>query len=383
MQAVKLGHLMEAAQRSLYWRGALANNPVNGLPVLTKSVVREQGERMLTGDASRRGVQWCCTGGTTGEPLRVAQDAGTRAAVTAGRLRGLEWLRIMPGDATVLVRGFERVSFRGELRCLLGNFRLVDPLSGGHKQARDGIWLIRRFKPRCLIGYPTSLLKLAEAADGQQVDVPVILCTGEMLYPFQRERLQSVFNAKVAEYYGSNEVGSLAFECEHGGKHVTEEHVLLETVDEQGHPVWEQPGRIVVTDLDNHIMPLIRYELGDLGTLTREPCVCGRPQLVLRELEGRRQDVLRNARGDILPAMFFAEKSRHLRGIRAYQLVQRDLNEIVLGYVADNPAASVEAEGIRRAILQHLGADMRIRLESRTEILLTPRGKTRLVVGLD
>jgi phenylacetate-CoA ligase len=353
------------------------------LPILSKAVVREQGQRMLTGGAGKRGIEWCCTGGSTGEPLRVAQDAGSRAAVTAGRLRGLEWMGVKPGDATVLVRGFEQVSLQGKLRCLLGNFRLVDPLCGGEQAAREGVRLIRQFKPRCLIGYPTSLLKLADMAEGAGVAVPVICSTGEMLYPFQRTRLEKVFQAKVAEYYGSNEVGAIAFDCEQGSRHITEEHVLVETVDEQGRPAGEESGRIVVTDLDNQIMPLIRYELGDLGELTREPCACGRPQLVLRQLQGRCQDMLRNERGDILPAMFFAESSRHLRGIRAYQLVQRQLNEIVLCYVAGNGAAEMEAERMCGVIRQHLGKQMRVRMETRSEILLTPRGKTRLVVGLD
>ena len=166
------------------------------------------------------------------------------------------------------------------------------------------IELIRKFAPRCLAGYPTALLKLAEMAEGRQVRVPVVFSTGEMLYPAQRRRLKDVFQAQVAEYYGSNEAGCIAFECEHGNKHISEEHIWLETVDEAGQPIWDEPGRIVITDLDNLIMPLIRYELGDQGVLTREPCACGRSLLVLRELQGRRQDVLRNRRGDILPPCF-------------------------------------------------------------------------------
>jgi phenylacetate-CoA ligase len=227
------------------------------------------------------------------------------------------------------------------------------------------------------------LLKLAEIMAKAKLTVPMIFCTGEVLYPSQRTKLEKVFGAHVATYYGCNEVGGMAFECEYGNLHVTEEHVILETVDEDGQPVWDQPGRILITDLDNRIMPLLRYELGDVGTLTRQPCQCGRGLLVLKELQGRRQDLLQNARGDILPAIFFAERSRMLRSIRAYQFIQRKINEIVFRYVPNGSTADSEVNDLCAAVKQQLGTDMRVICERCDSISLTPRGKTRLVVGLD
>jgi phenylacetate-CoA ligase len=391
-QAEKFAGVLRAARRAPYWRGLLAGaggelrgeslrEQLRGLPVLTKSVVRQQDTNLLADDSRLRGVQWCRTGGTTGEPLRVARDTGARAAVMAACLRGFGWLGVQPGDATVQVRGFDRLSFLGRLRCHAGNFRLVDPFATGVKAA-DILQVIRQFHPACLMGYPTSLLKLAGLAERESLRVPVVFCTGEMLPASQRRRLAAVFGGRVAEYYGSNEVGGLAFECEQGRLHVSEEHVLVETVDEAGQPVWERPGRILVTDLDNQIMPLLRYELGDIGVLTREPCACGRSLLVLRQVQGRCQDCLRNAQGDILPAMFFAEQSRHLSGISAYQLVQRQLDEIELRYVVGGPMAEAEAEGLCHVIRRQLGPQMRITREVCAQISLTPRGKSRLVVGL-
>ncbi len=385
LRSAKLARVLEAAQRAPYWRELPGGAPESlaQWPILTKSIVRDQGARMLAGKANGFGVEWCRTGGSTGEPLRVARDAGARAAVAAACLRGFRWHGIQPGDATVLVRGFDRVSLAGRLRCWAGQFRLVDPLTTRDKKGTREIRIIQRFGPRCLAGYPTALLRLAEMADGKQVRVPVVISTGEMLYAGQRRRLEDVFRARVAEYYGSNEVGGIAFECEQGSMHISEEHVWLETLDEDGRPIWEEPGRIVVTDLDNRVMPLIRYELGDRGVLTREPCPCGRSLLVLRELQGRRQDVLRNRHGDILPAIFFVEQSRHLRAIRGYRLVQENADDILVRYAPEGAGAETEAEGLRQSILDHLGAGMRVRTESCGEILLTPRGKTRLVVGLD
>jgi len=352
-------------------------------PILAKETIRREGARMLTPEHSEGNVEWCVTGGSTGEPLRVLKDFSTRVAAQGACLRGFRWQGIHPGDATVFVKGIGQISWLGKTRCLAQNLRLVDPLNPDHADAAKILKLIQIFAPRCLIGYPTYLLKLAEIAMDAGLQVPVIFSTGEMLYPAQRKTMEKVFSSRVTEYYGSNEVSGIAFECEHGRKHITEEHVLLETVNDAGQPVWEQPGRILVTDLDNHAMPLVRYELGDVGILTREPCPCGRALLVLKELQGRLQDCLQNAHGDILPAMFFAEVSQHLAGIRSYQLVQSSFGDILLRYVPNGHTAEAEVELIRAAIHKHLGSEMRIISEICKEISLTPRGKTRLVVGMD
>ena len=389
----KVGRLLRQMGRIPHWREL----PVSGrplrtgddlrewlahFPVLTKETIRRAGARMLAPEHSDRNIEWCVTGGSTGEPLRVLKDFSTRVATQAACLRGFRWQGVDPGDATVFVKGMGRISWLGKLRCLMQNFRLADPLNPDPADTAKILKLIQKFSPRCLIGYPTYLIKLAEMAADSGLHVPVIFSTGEMLFPAQRRKLETVFSARVAEYYGSNEVSGIAFECPRGHLHITEEHVLLETVDDCGNPVWDQPGRILVTDLDNQVMPLIRYELGDIGVLTREPCQCGRTLLVLKELQGRLQDYLQNARGNILPAMFFAELSRHLTSIRSYQLVQRTMDEILFRHVPNGPAAEEEAESIRAVIQIHLGREMRVTSEVCQEIALSAGVKMRLVMGL-
>lgn len=393
-QAAKLGRLFISAQNAPFWQKqfskinitVLRSNPdewLNDLPILQKTNIRGQGSGMLVGGALPRGAKWFSTGGSTGEPLLVVRDRATRLAGVAACIRGFSWLGVHPGAATVLVKSYSRVSLLGRLRCRLRNMELADPL--GHDQG-CGEALIRRlrdFHPVCFDGYPTSLLKLAAMARGEDLRVPVIFSTGEMLYSDQRRELEQVFAARVVSYYGSNEVNALTFECEHGRHHVTEEHVIMETVDEAGRPVWEKPGRILVTDLDNHAMPFIRYEIGDVGVLTREPCPCGRTLLVLKEFQGRQQDLLRNARGDVLPAIFFAGQFRELHDVRGYQLVQRQLDEINLNYVAAGPRAEVETAAIADGITRHLGAEMRVIRRRCDALPVTARGKTRLVIGLN
>lgn len=194
----------------------------------------------------------------------------------------------------------------------------------------------------------------------RELHIPVIFTTGEMLYAHQREILERKFAGRVFDYYGSNEVSALAFECEYGCRHITDEQVVLEVVDDADQPLWDVSGRILVTDFRNMAMPFIRYELGDRGVLSRAPCQCGRHLLVLKELEGRSQDAIRGPNGVALSGVFFAGRFRNLERIRAYQVVQQSETVVELRYVSARPDAQTEVNEIVAVIREHLGAAVRI-----------------------
>jgi len=131
-------------------------------------------------------------------------------------------------------------------------------------------------------------------------------------------------------------------------------------------------------------MPLIRYEIGDLGVLSREPCACGRCLLTLKSIAGRTQDALRNHAGQLLPALYFASFFRDMRGVKAYQIIQHDLVNVTLKIVTADPAeVEKDRAGLCEAIARHLGGGTQIKVELCASIPLTARGKLRLIMGLN
>lgn len=361
-------------------RGAI---DLRRFPIVKKDHLRSEPGRMTAGDLNRRSLRFSETGGTTGAPLKVAKSLQTVQIGEGALMRGRLWAGVRLGAKGIIVKGSEKASLLGKMRARLVNTIHLEAFDDDPDPVRGRIDAIRRLKPVFIAGYPTTLLRLAEAADGQAIATQTILSTGEMLAGNQRRYLEQVFSARVFDHYGSNEVTSLAYECEMGRKHITEEHVVLETVDDAGDPVFEKPGRILVTDLDNFAMPFIRYDIGDMGVITREPCPCGRQHLVLKSLEGRVQDLLRARNGRVLSAMFFISRFSGLKGIQNYQIVQRSWNEIDLHYVAENSMALEEISAIRGEILNRLDTDLTVTMIEEQNIPLTPRGKRRLVVGLD
>ena len=357
-----------------------AREILNRLPILTRADIQRAGREILNPKGKR--MQRSRTGGTTGVPLEIWRDRATAAIGEAALWRGKSWAGIQPWDKSVAVKGFSKGSRLGRLRMRLLRKWVVpafQPRSEERIKVQD---LIRRVRPAVVEGYVTDLLSVAEGQDFSDAQVRAVLTTGEMLYPKQKETLSSAFSAPVFSYYGCNEISSLAYECEQGAKHVVDEHVIMEAVDEDGNAVWDRPGRLLVTDLDNRAMPLIRYELGDVGTLSRARCACGRRLLVLKELAGRQQDALRNEAGDRLSATFFAGRFRDLRHLGQLQLVQEDVHSVEILYEGEGALAEVEVKDVAEEIRQRLGSGMQIHARRVDQIPLTARGKRLLIRGV-
>lgn len=355
---------------------------IEALPVLTKQRIREWGCSFAASGLSfgPRRVSW--TGGSTGEPLRVTKNLASVAMGEASLLRFRRWHGIGLGVRGAIVKSVGRATRLGGL-----GLRLERTVSlGAFQSGLDGWRAVARrlqaWAPDYVTGYPSTLGELAEACDGMSIGPCTVVATGETMLPEQRERLQRVFGGRVIQYYGSNEVTGVAFECEQGRLHVNEEHVILEVIDEMGRPVLGEHGRVVVTDLDNDAMPFVRYELGDLATLSTDPCDCGRSSRVLASLEGRVQDRLIGPDGKVLSAIFFAARFRGLRRVKRYQIEQLAPTRIVLRYVGDSPEARGEVEQVAAEIGERLGSVVAVEIVRVEEIPLSARGKRRLVIGL-
>lgn len=150
-------------------------------------------------------------------------------------------------------------------------------------------WL-RELNPHYLYAYPVNFEGLVQFFEGQHRPLPSlrkIFCGSEVLDDSLRKRLVHVFGCEVADNYGSTEA-FLAWECPSGSYHINGEHVIVEVIDDDGHPSLPRAlGRVLVTTLENRIMPLIRYEIGDYALATDSVCSCGRTLPCIGKIIGR------------------------------------------------------------------------------------------------
>jgi phenylacetate-CoA ligase len=144
-----------------------------------------------------------------------------------------------------------------------------------------------------------------------------------------RQVIESAFKTHVFDFYGSREVNGLAGECTKGMMHQFAFFNHLEVLDPRDQPVGaNEEGRVVVTNLTNYAMPLIRYDMGDTVVSTDDACPCGSPLPTLRNITGRVGDHFVTKNGTIIDANYFDFPFESRDSIRKYQLIQEDYERV-------------------------------------------------------
>lgn len=172
----------------------------------------------------------------------------------------------------------------------------------------DRLQTIRQQNPQIIRGYPHYLLWLADRARQLKLRFPRlthILPYGGLASPRMIERIESGFHASFRNVYGTSELGLMAASCgQSAGMHLFEDLFHVQ-IDESAFSTTEGIGNIIVTDLINTAMPMICYQVGDVGRLHGKPCPCGRKTARL-EVAGRLQETLLTDRMGI-PASHIAD----------------------------------------------------------------------------
>jgi phenylacetate-CoA ligase len=204
----------------------------------------------------------------------------------------------------------------------------------------------------------------------------------EKLHPFQRQLIERVFRTQVFETYGSREFMLIGAECEQqNGLHLTTEHLLVEILDDDGHPTPKGiEGNVVITDLYNYGMPFVRYANGDRAVAGLGDCECGRGLPLLRNVTGRRLDMLLGADGRWLPGEFFPHLVKDFPAVRRFQVIQEALGHVRFR-MASTHMADTDRKELERLVRAALGASVRVDFEQVADIELTAAGKLQVVIN--
>lgn len=291
---------------------------IKRIPVLTKKIMREEGDNLLVPCSDMKYVKTGKTGGTTGVPVKVYKDVRSRSFTWASYYRWYEWMGLEVGDRTCTLWGTRSVlsmsrakKLRDTFRNFLQNKKDINSFNMNDIDLERIYKKIKRFKPKILKGYTSALLLLADYIEKNSlsnINPMAISTTSEMLLPHDRVFLEKVFNAPVFDQYGCGEVSAISYECsKHCGLHINQEHVLCEILDENDRVVYNKPGRVIVTDLDNYIMPVIRFDTGDTASIFTRECTCGVTFPLMSSISGRSADTIILKNGSKVHGVFFTD----------------------------------------------------------------------------
>jgi phenylacetate-CoA ligase len=356
------------------------------LPVLTKPAIREHAESLIS-PAHRGELYFKTTGGSTGEPLRFGYTRESYERRIAVMFRGYGWSGAHLGQRTVYLWGAPVAApagfqlYKDRLYHAAFNRRMLNAFDMNEARMAEYADAIDRFRPETIVSYVGPLVELAHwiERNGRTAHRPQrILGAAEALHPHQRELLQRVFGAPTYDTYGCREFMLIAAECEaHEGLHLNIDHLHVEFADG---PDAAGPSDLIVTDLHNYGMPLMRYLNGDLGTPGQARCACGRGLPKLAKVDGRKLDALRLRDGRLLPGEYVVYLFLPITGIRQYQVVQQELDVLRVRLVPDVGYGPSTEDDIREGFRKLCGDEVRIEFETVDAIALTASGKRRVTI---
>ena len=323
-------------------RGVASRRDVEALPLLTRQIVRERYADLV--DPAQRGKNLNKgTSGSTGIPLKFEYSMTSECWRQAVKFRGYGWAGYRPGLKTfyywAAVSGARpSLKIRADRRLRRETF--FDSMKQDRASRHAALALLRKIRPNVIVCYTQSCAQFARWIRDEGLrdwdDVPVI-CGAEAVLPSDRAALASAFGPAIFETYGSRETMLIAAECEaHDGMHIQEENLVVEVVRDGRAVPPGHPGDVVVTDLHNFGMPMIRYVNGDVAILAESGlCACGRRLTKVARVDGRRADTLFDRDGNAIPGIVFHVLFSDARKeiVRQFQAVQRDGGAVVLKIV--------------------------------------------------
>lgn len=356
-------------------------------PLMRTDIATQMEDLQSTADMTPYGeIRQFSSSGSTGAPIRIRTTEYHRRINLAVNGRMFHWMGVDARYPMILIKGSGHPLLTyGELipdkwvpDWLVGNdhagyVRLRYPI-----QPREQLDRIASFGPAYLNTQPSNLRLLVNAvrAGAPLPALKGILTVGELVRDDDRAAARDVLRSSIVDHYSSTEGGVIASECEMGGLHVHVEQNRVEVLRRDDTPCSTgEEGRLVITTLVNHVMPLIRYDTGDIGRLETGRCRCGRTLPLLKMTVGRERSAFHFSDGSSQIPMFVMEKHADVFPVTEWQMRQVGVDQLELRYASDAPQSALDEAALTERVRQFFGPQARIGFRRFDTVPRTGSGK--------
>ena len=363
------------------------------LPLLEKQTLREELDSLMSDNHDPERILKIATSGSTGQPLVTYADKYQLEVRFATTLRALEWTGWRFGDKQARLwhqtLGMSRSQvIREHIDAWFMRRMFVPAFEITPENIDEFVGRIDRHDPVLVDGYAESLNFLAEYVSSGATpgfSPKAIMSSAQALPEPTRRTIEAGFDTRVFDKYGSREFSGIAYQCEASDDHhVQDESYIVELLVE-GRPAQPgEVGEVVITDLNNFSVPLIRYRIGDLALAVddTDTCGCGRSMRRIGRIEGRTQAIVYCANGAWIPGTFFAHFFKDYDdAVRHFQVYQEEPGAFVLRVVPTEGYRDERAEAMLEHLAEYVG-DTEVSLELTDTIPMVRTGKRSPVVSL-
>lgn len=359
---------------------------LSDFPIIKKSLIKEQYDRFLSSAYINKPLFKVKTSGSTGERFVMLQDKQKRKRVVAELFYFLDRCGIRPGCPYIDAKIWHDDNRRTRLAQMARNMKMFDCSSLNEESLQRLYAILRKGRGmKCFTGYATYLSSIALEFDRRgytpdMFDVELVVSGAERLEPAAKALLKKVFGCPVVSRYANNENGFL------GQQEVDSEDFVLNTahyffemlcLDSDDPAPASGPARLILTDIYNRAMPLIRYNTGDIVFAER----FGNEQsgkLILTELSGRQDEVIYDTRGNKICPHFVALKFRSYDRLPQFQLIQESLETFTLNL--EGAAGVYLDEDFVQTVRQLVGPATLVKIRHMEKIPHLSSGKFKKVI---
>ncbi|MCX8491158.1 MAG: hypothetical protein ORN54_08830 [Cyclobacteriaceae bacterium] len=360
---------------------------IQQFPVLDKNSIRVKLDHLLSEEFTAKERIPAITSGSTGTPFKTFQSKEKNSRNTADTMFFANLAGYQLGNKLYYFKIWSEYNKKSKFRQYIQNIFPVDVLNLKSKASTVIDELNTNKRSVSLLGYVSAFETLCKELDrGNRLDpklkVQSIITMSEGLDDYTKQVGQKYFGCPVLSRYSNIENGILAQQtlADPINFLINRASYFIEILHiEKDEPVPNGVlGRIIVTDFFNRVMPMIRYDTGDLGVKDIRS-IEGVSQDVLTRIEGRKLDQIFNTRGELISSYIVYKNMWSYTEIEQYQFVQKGKREYV--FKISTPNKFEKEHQLVNEFKSYLGQDAVFKVEYVQEIPLLSSGKRKKVVN--
>jgi len=376
--------LVHAVENAKFYKDINPNNILN-FPVINKSIIGSNNVDLLTIEKSQ--LKSSTTSGSTGHPLTVFQDKKKVDRHIADMIYYNKIANYDLGNRLYYFRVWNDKNAKSSLSSFLQNIFMIDISNFSINKLNDLLEKLSKDKStKSILSFASSLEILENHIKSQSIEfddikLKSIISMSEALPLTTKQFLKERFNCPVFSRYSNMENGFIAQQKENSEDYylnIASFYVEILKFDDDVKAEDGEMGRIVVTDLFNYGMPIIRYDTGDIGIFSKNNGIT-----VLKSIEGRKTDFIYDVNGNILSPhvitntmWFFADD------INQFQFIQHESNKYEIKINLKDSDSNFSSEKLDKYLKEYLGSNAIIEQTLVDEIPVLSSGKRKKVVNL-
>jgi phenylacetate-CoA ligase len=362
----------------------------SSIPVMSKRHLQQPLKERLSEGFTQKNVYLNKTSGSSGDPFIFAKDTFCHALTWAGFIDRYRWFHLdfnsskqarfygIPLDKT----GYYKERFKDFLskRYRFSVFDLSDA------QFEKNLIKFKTTKFDYINGYTSSIVQFAKYLEQKNLllkticpTLKVCIVTSEMLFEEDKMLLETHLGVPIINEYGAAELGLIAFQNTKNEWIVNTEDLYVEILDENNQVLpYGEEGRVVITALYNKAHPFIRYDLGDIGKLSKESTP-NKP--ILETLIGRTNDIVMLPSGKKAAGLTFYYVTKTVieddGNVKEFIIEQLKLDTFKISYVSNHELSKEKLAHINAAITKYLEPNLTVSFERKTALERSSRGKLK------